>query len=187
MKELSIMIYLVPNHFRKTIVAVRNAGISLVLLAIMWILYVGFSGGFSDLSSAILYSLTILTVASLSMIPGIRYYKVSQSTVLLTPTQIRIVDKSGSCWREIDYTSISKITVENIAGFFYGKNNDNCVNKYICIYLNELATIPNVTYHNLYTHRNFIIISYQEHALSTIKECMGDKGTIFLSPDENRP
>ena len=64
MKELSIMIYLVPNHFRKTIVAVRNAGISLVLLAIMWILYVGFSGGFSDLSSAILYSLTILTVVT---------------------------------------------------------------------------------------------------------------------------
>lgn len=177
MQEQYIKVNLVPAHFRRTIAVVRSAGILVFSLAVGWLCFVGLGEGFANWPSAILYSSIVLAVASLGLLPGLLYDRISQSTVLLSSNKLFVLDKRGRCWRCVEYSSISKITSEDVPGFFYGKDKCECVNKYICIYIDGQETIPEVSYAKLFRHNGFLLFSFQQRAMDYILDnCAGTRG-----------
>lgn len=157
-------INLVPLYFKKIMRAIKIVTIIVELIFILVLCVMGLIGMFSDITTAILFCSLFLMFPSLMLIPGFLYEKVSQSTVDFSYDRIRVFDKHGHCWREIVYDLITDVKVEEIYGFFYGKNKENISNAYTCFFLNGETKIPEVSYAKLFTQKKFFMISYSKES-----------------------
>lgn len=156
---------LVPHAMKKLMHRVRIIGIVAVILAIVLILIFVLSGTFLNLTDGIYFSLVWMLCTVPLVLPGLLYDKVSQSIIQFTDDQVRILDKKGKCWRTIDYGTITIVQVEEVAGFFYGRDKDKCICKYVCVYLNGTTTIPDCSFKKLFSHEDFIMFGYDCDAL----------------------
>lgn len=179
-KEVFILSYLsidlMPENIKKQMIAIKNVGISAGIFAIVLLLAMWGFKIFRDLSTGVVFSLVLLSVAIPLQIPSIRFDKVAQSTVRFEFDQIKILDKKGRCWKSINYCSISAVRVEEVNGFFYGKNTDLFRNKYICIFLNNSTNIPDVPFADLYDEKDFVMLNYQIEALQLIQQKFFENG-----------
>ena len=141
-------------------VCTYTAVCSFSLLGVMWS-----TGVFHDLSAGMMFSLLLLLLSIPSLVPVIRYDKISQSTVCFTSEQINIRDKRGVCCRSIDYKTITSVRIIEIPGFFYGQNKDLFRNKYICAFLNGATRIPDVSFSALFAEEDLIMFAYHSEAL----------------------
>ena len=173
---------LVPFGFKKLMWTVRNVAIVMELVMLLLLLLMGVFGMFANTKTAITFSSVFLMPFTLCMIPGFLYEKISQSHVEFTTNRLRVSDRHGRCWREIPYNSITAIRSDEIAGFFYGKDREKVVAKYICFFLNGATEIPDVSYAKLYKSDDIFIVGYQEAAMSFIKTHMGQ----LLVPPETK-
>ena len=165
-EEIDLMPLGIKNQMR-TIkkVSIYTEVCAFALLVVMWA-----AGFFHDLVTGAVFSLVLLLITTPLLLPGYMFDKVSQSKVRFTVDKIYILDKKGACWRSIDYRSITAVRVEEISGFFYGHNKDMFRNKYVCIFLNGLTTIPNVSFAKLFAEDNFIMFGYNAEALNWVYE-----------------
>ena len=136
---------------------------TIILLLTMWAV-----GLFHDYLTGMLLSLILLSITTPLLLPGFIYDKVSQSMVCFVSDHIHILDKKGVCWRSIDCSTITAVCVEEISGFFYGHNKDMYRNKYVCIFLNGVRTIPNVSFAKLFTEKDFIMFGYHPEVLQRL-------------------
>jgi len=150
-------------------VSICATGCVIALLVIMWA-----TGFFYDSVTATIFSLILLLITTPLLLPYFIFDKVSQSTVRFSADQIYILDKRGKCWRSIDYNTITAVRVDEISGFFYGHNKDMFRNKYVCVFLNGATTIPNVSFANLFTEKDFIMFGYHTEALQWLLQKIGD-------------
>lgn len=161
---------LVPLRFKKVMWTVRKIAIIGEVLTALLLLIIGVLGIFADTITAIVFSLSCLSITALLMIPGFLYEKISQSNVEFTADKLRVLDRHGNCWREISYDSITAIRIDEIAGFFYGKDRDMNIEKYICFFFNDTSVIPDIPYTKLFKSKDFFVVGYQEDALDLIKQ-----------------
>jgi len=172
---------LLPIGFKKYMKVLKSWGMwgyicTISIVAI--IMLTSFDGKTID---GVMLSLLCLIVFSPMTIPAF-FGKISQSTVRFDTDKICILDKRGKCWRTIDYNAITNVREEEISGFFYGARKEEFKAKYVCVFLNGLKIIPDVSYAKLFTDPNFIMIGYSPEVfdlLYTIKrrnqENTGDK------------
>lgn len=161
---------LVPLRFKKVMWTVRKIAIIGEVLTALLLLIIGVLGIFADAITAIVFSVLCLSITTLLMIPGFLYEKISQSNVKFTADKLRVLDRHGNCWREISYDSITTIRIDEIAGFFYGKDREMNIEKYICFFFNGTSEIPDIPYSKLYKSKDFFIVGYQENVLDLIKQ-----------------
>lgn len=160
-KEIDLMPIGIKNYMR-TIkkVSLCVAIGTFALIFVMWV-----AGFFHDPETGIKFSSALLLIVIPLQVPGFMFEKVSQSKVYFGDDSIRILDKRGTCWRSIDYNSITAVHEKEIWGFFYGSNKDMWRNKYVCIFLNGLTTIPNVSFAKLFAEKDYIMFGYNAEAL----------------------
>ena len=161
---------LVPVGIKKLMKTIRTVGICTEIFVIVLVIVLGVTRRFSDLAAGILFSVLIHLLIAPVLIPGFLYDKVSQSTVCLTESRMQILDKSGNCWRTIDYHVITAVRTEEISGFFYGKNKEMYHSSYICVFLNGSTTIPDVSFAKLFSHEEFFMFAYHPDALARIQQ-----------------
>lgn len=152
---------LVPLQFKKTMWMVRSVAIVAEIFAVLILLLMGIMRVFQDLTTAVIFSTGILSISTLLLIPGFLYEKISQSTVEFSADRIKVFDRHRRCWREIPYSFITSIRIEDVSGFFYGKDKHLCKQKYICFYLNNATEIPRVSYAKLFNVQNFFMLAHQ--------------------------
>lgn len=160
-KEIDLMPIGIKNQMRMIKrVSTCTEVCAITLLVVMWA-----AGFFHDLVTGAVFSLILLLITTPLLLPGFMFDKVSQSTVCFVADHIHILDKKGVRWRSIDCNTITAVRVEEISGFFYGHNKDMFRNKYVCVFLNGATTIPNVSFSNLFTEKDFIMFGYHAEAL----------------------
>ena len=163
-------IHLIPIGIKNLMRIIKKVSMCTVcgyasLLVIMWVAVF-----FHDWITGVVFSITLLFITIPILIPGFMFDKVSQSVVCLEIDRINVLDKKGVCWRSIDYNAITAVRVEEVSGFFYGHNKNLFSNKYICIFLNEETTIPNVSYAKLFSAKEFLLFDYQAEALKWLQD-----------------
>ena len=161
---------LVPVGIKKLMKTIRTVGICTEIFVIVLVIVLGVTRRFSDLAAGILFSVLIHLLIAPVLIPGFLYDKVSQSTVCLTESRMQILDKSGNCWRTIDYRDITDVRVEKVSGFFYGRNKELYQSCYICVFLNGSTTIPDVSFAKLFSYEEFVMFAYNPDALARIQQ-----------------
>ena len=161
---------LVPVSMKQLMTTIKRVGVCAEIFAIALVIILGATGFFSDLTTVILFSVLIHLLIAPVLIPGFLYDKVSQSTVCLTESRMQILDKSGNCWRTIDYRDITDVRVEKVSGFFYGRNKELYQSCYICVFLNGSTTIPDVSFAKLFSHEEFFMFAYHPDALARIQQ-----------------
>lgn len=161
---------LIPYSIKQQMKTMRR--VSFYTVGCIFVLYIAMLlyGIFHDMVAAITLLLLLLLITVPWLLPGFRFDKINQSRVCLMTDCIRILDKSGNCWRTIDYSTISDVREEDISGFFYGENKNLYREKYICVYLNELTEIPSVSFAKLFAEKDFIMFSYRPEALQWIQQ-----------------
>lgn len=163
-----MMFTLVPPAFKAIIKTTIKVSFFCEIAFFIVLLIMGIVGIFEDIFSSVCFSVVFLCIIPLALIPCLRHYKTSQSSVEFSYDCIRVVDEAGACWREIPYDAISSISVENISGFFYGQDRQRANHKYICVYLNGCTRIPDVAYHELFKHKDFFMSYYQENVFAVL-------------------
>ena len=158
-------INLMPIGIKKLMSVVRRISICTVVCMFAFLIYIWGAGVFDCFVTGIGCSLLFLFVIIPILRPGIVFDKVSQSTVRFVADQMYLLDKKGRCWRTIDYKRITAVRVEEVSGFFYGQNQDLFRGKYVCVFLNGLTNIPNVSYAQLFTEKDFIMFGFNEEAI----------------------
>ena len=158
----NLEIDLMPAYIKQLMRAIKNVSICAELGAFMLSAVMGALGFFHDVATGCIFSLILLLITTPLLAPGFIFEKVSQSTVRLTDDRIYIIDRKGKCWRTIDYSAITTMRIEEIAGFFYGQNKMLHRNKYICFFLNGSTEIPNVSFAKLFTDKDFFMLGYRE-------------------------
>lgn len=156
---------LVPRAMKKLMHRIRTIGITAVIVAILLILIFALTGAFRNLTTGIYASSLYLLCTVPMVMPGLLYDKVSQSIIQFTDDQLRILDKKRKCWRTIDYDTITTVQIEEVAGFFYGKDKDKCICKYVCVYLNGTTALPDCSFKKLFSHQDFVMFGYDSDAL----------------------
>lgn len=159
------MFQLVPPAFKAVMKATIRVGIFCEITFSFVLVIAGICGIFQDIFSAFFSSAVFLLIMPFALIPCLRHYKVSQSSVEILSDRIKVLDKRGVCCREIHFDTINRIRVESIAGFFYGQDRNQSEHKYICIFLNDCTQIPNAEYDKLFKHKDFFMLYYSEDAL----------------------
>ncbi len=140
-----------------------------VILVVIYYFLFGASGLFDDLKMAIGFSIFGIALLAANLTP-FHSSKVSQSTIRFYDNHVSILDKKGNCWRSINYSEITSIQTREVEGFFYGVGKDDVVNKYICVFLNGINEIPNISYKKLFTHKDFFMFFYNEEAYQYLYE-----------------
>lgn len=166
---------LIPYSINKQMKTMRYIGFYTVGCIFAVYIAMLLCGIFHDMVAAITLLLLLLLITVPWLLPGLRFDKINQSRVCLMSDCIRILDKSGNCWRTIDYSTISDVREEDISGFFYGENKNLYREKYICVYLNGLAEMPCVPFARLFAEKDFIMFSYQLEALQWIQQKLSKK------------
>ena len=161
---------LVPVGIKKLMKTIRTVGICTEIFVIVLVIVLGVTRRFSDLAAVILFSVLIHLITAPLLLPGLLFDKVSQSTVCLTESRMQILDKSGNCWRTIDYRDITDVRVEKVSGFFYGRNKELYQSCYICVFLNGSTTIPDVSFAKLFSYEEFVMFAYNPDALARIQQ-----------------
>lgn len=160
--------HLISDAFIRTIQTVKRVAIMIEMLAILMLLSMGICGVFKDIATAILFPAGILLVTTSLLIPGLLYDKYCQVTVAFCSTQINVMNRSH-CLRSIPYSAITDVSIEEIAGFFYGRNKSQVKDRYICFFQNNLQDIPSVPYSKLFAHKSFFIVSYRKDAFDAFQ------------------
>ena len=159
---------LVPPVFKAIIKSTIKVSILCEVVFLVILISMGIAGIFADAFTAIFFSFVFLSIIPLAAIPCMRHYKTSQSSVVVTDECIRVVDRTGDCWREIPYDTINRIGVETIPGFFYGQDRHRAMHAYICVYLNSCTKVPDVTYAEHFMHKDFFMVYYQEDLMNVL-------------------
>lgn len=155
--------------------AVRNVAIVAVGFTIILLLIMYAVGIFPDTTTAVLFSVGIMPIPAILLIPGLLYEKISQSTVEFEVNRIKVFDRCGRCWREISYSSITDIRINEVTGYFYGTNKHLFCEKHICFFLNDATDMPDVSYAKLFKNPSFFMIGYQEGLLEQVRKMVPDK------------
>ena len=138
-----------------------------VLITTLWV-GLGLHIGFNDIW---IITALFFVFAVFVWYPYVRYGKISQSMVKISTEGVDFIDVKNLCWRSIPYKSISSVTKATIYGTFYGEKKDEVNGMYICFFLNGIDRIPDVSYHKLFTHRNFAMITYQQEIVDMLRKC----------------
>ena len=146
---------LVPVGIKKLMKTIRTVGICTEIFVIVLVIVLGVTRRFSDLAAGILFSVLIHLLIAPVLIPGLLFDKVSQSTVCLTESRMQILDKSGNCWRTIDYRDITDVRdvnlsvslekVEDGIKVVFGEKSDFGFPALLSIHLNEKWTALGAT------------------------------------------
>lgn len=174
------MCNLIPLAFRSIMKTTIKVSVFCEFAFLVALVIMGITGMFKDTFSAVFFSLVFLLIIPLALIPCLRHYKTSQSSVEILFDRIKVLSKSGVCWREIPFDLITHIGVKSISGFFYGQDRHQATHKYICLFLNGCTKIPNTTYAELFKHKDFFILYYTEEALDLLSK----NYTKFISQKE---
>lgn len=177
---------LIPLSYKSLMRMVKKVSIYTQFGAVALLLVLAVAGFFRDATTAIVCSLSLLVVTLPLLIPGLRFEKVSQSSIRLTENEILICDKSGACWRTIKYSAITAINVQEISGFFYGQNKDMFRSKYVCVYLNGATNVPDVSFEKLFLQKDFFMFSYNLDALRWLqqKHCLHERQSMVQKVKE---
>lgn len=157
-------INLMPIGLKKQMNTIKKVSICAEIGVVFLLLLMGVAGFFKNSTTGIIFSFILLLITTPLMIPGFMFEKISQSTVRFTKEQIQILDKKGMCWRTIFYRDITDVRIEVVSGFFYGQNQHMFRNTYICVFLNGLTSIPDVSFSKLFTDKDFIMLGYHAEA-----------------------
>ena len=157
---------LVPIGFCACMRKIKLLGICFSSFFLSLVLFMGIIGVIRDIMTLLIFIVSALVLSVILLYPGIAYEKTSQSKVEFATDRIRVIDNKGRCWREIAYESITNLSVEQIADFFYGRYRETFVEMYICFFLNDVKDIPKVAYNELFSSPDFFIMGYQEDALN---------------------
>ena len=162
------MYNLTPGVFKSVMKTTVMVSVFCEIIFLIVLIIMVFCGMFEDIFSAVYFASVFLLIIPLALIPCLWHYKTSQSSVEILSDRIKVLDKNGTCWREICYDTITYIGVESISGFFYGQDHSRATYKYICMFLNGHAKIPNATYSELFKHKDFFMLCYAEDALDLL-------------------
>lgn len=176
---------LVPAGFSELIKTIRKVGAFSFLGTIVLFLLVLWLGFFKPIATSAAFFAVMLWVDAIVLMPGLLFGRVSQSTVFLSGDTIRFVSERGVCWRQIDYNAITDIRVEEVPGFFYGRYKKQFRSKYICLFLNNLSVIPEVSYVKLYKHDSFTMIGYSKEVADYLfKRCsFNQRDNVIWDPE----
>ena len=167
-----VTFYLVPQEFKTIMNTIIKVGIGCEVAFCIALVIAGVLGTSKDLLNSILYSFMFLSIIPLALIPCLRHYRISQSTVFLSKDRLMVLDRKGNCWREIPYDRIHKISIESVAGFFYGEDAEDVKRRYICIFLNGCDKIPCTAFSKLFIDENFFMLHYDENAMALLSRYM---------------
>lgn len=118
----------------------------------------------------IAFSSLITIVYPLLWLPLAISKKAIRSKVNLTEKTIKVISEKGECWREIPYSFITEIRVEEIEGWFYGFNQELYRHKYICLFMNNNSEIPIESYKKMFLQKDFFMIAYSEELLDNLQK-----------------
>lgn len=159
---------LVPLYYRKIYHAhklVRYIVSSIIVLISVALPLTGIA---NDWVSYIIFCIPWLHEIAYSFVLGLLYDRVTQSTVIFQSKSIQISDKKGRLWREIPYDRITKSSIEDVTGFFYGSERHKAVSKYICFYLNQEKIFPALApYKKLFCGNDFFMMAHSKEAWET--------------------
>lgn len=159
---------LVPPAFKSVMKMSVKVGFFCEVAFLIGLVIACVTGISKDMFSAIIFSILFLSIVPLALIPCLRHYRVSQSSVEFSYDCIRVLDRKGVCWRKIPYNTISNISTESISGFFYGEDRHYTSHTYICVFLNGQIGIPEVSYDKLFAHKDFFMLHYEDSALTML-------------------
>ena len=159
---LPFYIKIIMKWYRRMMLLIEASIV--VAMIVLW----GF-GACNWITATVLIFMFLLILVPYSL-PLLIYNKTSQSTLHFAADQIRVLDKKKNCWRVIDYSSITDIRAEEITGFFYGPERNHVRYKYVCVFLNGLKDVPDVSFGKLFTHKDFIMFGYDDEALKWIQK-----------------
>lgn len=166
--EDQMQVPLIPPVFKAVMKTSVKVGFFCEITFFVLVVSMGIAGMFKDIFSALFFSVGFLLVIPLALIPCLRHYKTSQSSVEILQDRMRVLDKRGVCWREIYFDAVTNIGVENISGFFYGQDRHQAKHTYICVFLHGCTKIPDVAYSDLFTRKDFFALYYTEDALDLL-------------------
>ena len=162
--------YPIPTAMRNTIRTTQRVAIYTVFANVLLLLFAIFTGAFPDVFTGLFLSVVSLSITTSLLIPGLKYGKISMSEVHFSGNEMQIFSARGMCWRTVSYEAITAITVENVQGFFYGRNHDLWKNDFICIFLNGTQSMPEVSFKKKFTSKEFIMIAYCPEVMNLLQQ-----------------
>ena len=166
---------LVPPLYSAIVLSGKKVSIFISGLTVFLLLLLCILGVFHDKFTAIFLSCSLMIIDVLLLLPGLMYSRICESRVDFSVDSIKILRKDH-CWREVFYDQITGIQIQEIPGFFYGKDKYTAKNTYI-FFLNERLEIPNTSFFKLFTSKDCLIVNYQEKTYDDFRK----NYSLFLS------
>ena len=130
-------------------------------------------GSWPDWKTILSLAVAFVGCPAIPLFPIAFYSNTIWSTVTFSSEQIIVRNYKGRVWRKISYNSITSVRTEEIADFFYGQHRETWVENYICIFLNDNESVPDIPYHKLFGHPDFFMMQYDEKAVAIIENSTG--------------
>jgi|GEM_PF-2082151 len=152
----------------------RIFGLLLIILVFALTIF-GFCCGFS-LAYTVFFSIVTIPAVLLFLVLK-TFTRICQSVVHFCEDRILVLNKRGKCWREILYSNITGVRIEDIDMFSLTlaptstRPAITATYKCICVFMNNKTEVPNCSYfHWFFYQKDFFPIVYSQDALDFLSD-----------------
>ena len=168
----NLRFWLIPTGIRNYMLMIKKVGIYAAIGIFLLFGIMVLSGAIHDLFTGVIFFVCGLSFSIVMLTPGILFGGHCMTVVCLCDGHINVLDKKGICRRSIPYSKITAVRKEIVPGFSYGNKQDQIQGEYICVFLNDTTSIPEVSYLKKFVDADFFMFGYHPEALAFLQQSM---------------